>query len=202
MTGRGRRVLFCRSTAGDDPVLCLWCFDLDTGEERLLVDPSDLGAVDAELPPAERARRERARESASGIVAYSVDAEGTRCCFALAGGLFVVDIADGRIVSPATTGSVFDPQLDRQGTAVAYSDSGSLRLCTLPGDGSSIDRALRADDDPLVNHGRAEFVAAEEMQRSRGFWWAPDGSCLLATRVDETPVSPWWIADPAHPERP
>ena len=39
------------------------------------------------------------------------------------------------------------------------------------------------------------------MARSRGFWWAPESDRLLVTRVDDTPVNRWWIADPAHPER-
>jgi dipeptidyl-peptidase-4 len=48
----------------------------------------------------------------------------------------------------------------------------------------------------------AEFIAAEEMGRMRGYWWAPDGASLLVARVDETPVHRWHIADPAHPARP
>ena len=45
--------------------------------------------------------------------------------------------------------------------------------------------------------GAAEFVAAEEMGRYRGFWWAPDGRSLLATRVDNSPVATWWTSDPS-----
>src|SRR2546430_9011339 len=37
--------------------------------------------------------------------------------------------------------------------------------------------------------------------RTRGYWWSPDGSALLAARVDETPVNRWHIADPANPDR-
>src|SRR5206468_4016133 len=43
---------------------------------------------------------------------------------------------------------------------------------------------------------------AEEMGRTRGYWWAPDGGSLLVARVDETPVNRWYIADPANPDRP
>jgi dipeptidyl-peptidase-4 len=53
-----------------------------------------------------------------------------------------------------------------------------------------------------VTYGLAEFVAAEEMHRSRGFWWSPDGRRLLVARVDPTPVSRWHLSDPAHPDRP
>src|SRR5262249_39090768 len=56
----GSRVLFLRSPAGDDPVTQLWCFDVATGKERLVCDPALLGQ-DGEVPPEERARRERVR---------------------------------------------------------------------------------------------------------------------------------------------
>jgi dipeptidyl-peptidase-4 len=48
----------------------------------------------------------------------------------------------------------------------------------------------------------AEFVAAEEMGRHRGYWWSPTGDAVLAARVDESPVQRWYIADPANPSTP
>src|SRR5690606_23773484 len=62
-------VLFLRSLAGSDPVNRLWRLDLATGSETLLADPPSLLAGDdpADLPPEERARRERMREGAGGI---------------------------------------------------------------------------------------------------------------------------------------
>lgn len=201
VTGDGSRILFCRSKESQDAVLCLWSLDVATGAERLVVDPANLSADGAELPPAERARRERARESASGIVAYGLDDGGRQACFALAGALFVVDVASGELRSLDVAGSVFDPRLNRPGTAVAYVDGASLRVVELSDDGSTTDRLLRADDDPAVSYGRAEFIAGEEMGRGAGYWWSPDGRQLLVSRVDENPVGTWWIADPANPER-
>ena len=58
---------------------------------------------------------------------------------------------------------------------------------------------LAGEDESTVGWGTAEFVAAEEMGRDRGYWWAPDGDALLATRVDEAPVTELWIADVANP---
>src|SRR5262245_27133317 len=71
----GRRVVFVRSQAGDDPVNCLWVLDVDSGEERLVADPlALLGAVDDDvLPAAERLRRERTREHAGGVTAFATD---------------------------------------------------------------------------------------------------------------------------------
>ena len=62
------RVLFLRSKTGDDPVLCLWSVNARTGAEEILVDPATLTTAGDEIPAAELARRERARESGSGIV--------------------------------------------------------------------------------------------------------------------------------------
>ena len=39
-----------------------------------------------------------------------------------------------------------------------------------------------------VTFGLAEFIATEEMGRSRGYWWSPDGTRLLVARVDESTV--------------
>jgi dipeptidyl-peptidase-4 len=58
------------------------------------------------------------------------------------------------------------------------------------------------DDGPHVSWGTADFVAAEEMHRYRGYWWGPDGEHLAVCRVDESPVAEWTIADPASPSTP
>jgi dipeptidyl-peptidase-4 len=44
-------------------------------------------------------------------------------------------------------------------------------------------------------------VAAEGF-RPGGYRWAPDGTLLAVARVDNGPVNRWYLADPAHPERP
>jgi dipeptidyl-peptidase 4 len=72
----GQRVLFLRTRGGEDRVTCLW-LQAD-GPERLLVDPLILGGAPGDMPEAERIRRERARESAAGVVAYSADARRRR----------------------------------------------------------------------------------------------------------------------------
>ncbi len=75
---------------------------------------------------------------------------------------------------------------------------GALRVVGADGEG---DRALAEPESEQVTYGLAEFIAAEEMSRTRGFWWSPDADRLLVARADDTPVRRWWIADPAHPER-
>jgi len=200
----GSRILFARSRAGDDPVNCLWSFDPAKGTERLLVDPLVLlGAADDEqLPAAERARRERMREGAAGITAYATDSAVERVAFALAGRLFTLNInpaaADNAARELAVSGPVFDPRPDPTGSHIAYVCGAGLRIAELDG----THRTLAEDDDPDISWGSAEFIAAEEMDRHRGYWWSPDGTALVATRVDTSPVRRWHIANPADPALP
>ncbi len=109
----GRRVVFVRSRGGNDPLNCLWVLDVSTGEERLIADPAVLlgGAGEANLPPEERARRERAREAGGGIVTYATDAEVRVASFPLDGRLFVAGLLTGGSASsrsPAPS-SIRDP---------------------------------------------------------------------------------------------
>ncbi len=201
----GTRVLYLRSHDGEDPAMCLWQIDLESGKDKRLACPKLLTlGDDGDAPPAEKARRERARESASGIVSYSVDSAGTKACFTLAGALFVLDLVSQDVTTPLVEGPVFDPRISPDGRYVAYVSASpqspnALRMVDLTSPDS--DRVLAHNPDPLVAFGRADFIAAEEMGRQRGFWWSPDSDAILVTRVDETPVDEWWVHDPAHPDK-
>jgi dipeptidyl-peptidase 4 len=191
----GSRVVFLRSPAGDDRDTALWVLDVAEGRERLVTDPKELAADVEGLPAEERARRERARERAGGIVAYAIDLNGTVAVFEVAGMLFAADLRSEGARSLAVAGPVFDPQVDPTGRRVAYAARGTLRVANIDG---SEDRVIAEEDG--VYWGVAEFVAAEEMDRYHGFWWSPDGQRLAVARVDESPVKVWHIADPTNPE--
>jgi dipeptidyl-peptidase 4 len=201
----GQTVVFLRSKGGTDSVTCLWALDVGTGAERLIADPAQLGMAGAEDDPVEKARRERVREHAGGIVAYSTDAACTKAAFTLAGRVYLADIAatagqpgqPGTVRELATSTPAADARPDPAGRLVAYVSAGVLRVHDIA---TGEDRAI-ADPQGAegISYGLAEFIAAEEMDRNRGYWWAPDGSAILTARVDETPVQVWHIADPANP---
>jgi dipeptidyl-peptidase-4 len=202
----GQRVVFLRSAGGSDPVNALWVLDVATGTERLVADPRTLLATGPgddidDLPAEERARRERAREGAGGITAYATDSNTTVVAFALAGRLFAGGLVSGQARELAVEGPVVDPRPDPTARRVAYVSGRSLRIGEL--DGSSRPLAGGDNADPeTVSWGSADFIAAEEMGRFRGYWWSPDGTTLAVCRVDDAPVGEWFIADPAHPEQP
>ena len=191
----GSHVAFLRTRGGTDPVTCLWTADPATGAERLIADPSALDAG-GDLPAAEKARRERAREQAGGIVGYATDRDVKLAAFTLAGQLFTADLRTGLVLGLAAAAPVFDPRPDPAGRRIAYVSGRTLRVHELA---SGEDTALVQPETDQVSYGLAEFIAAEEMGRMRGYWWAPDGETLLTARVDETPVERWHIADPANP---
>lgn len=195
----GTRLLFLRSASGEDRHHILWKLDLTTGEESRLADPVRLLGGDEELPAEERARRERSREQGAGVIGNAADDEVRITAFALSGKLFVADAVSGEVRGLDTAGPVIDPRPDPTGTRVAYVAGEALRVVDVDGGN---DRALAEPEGPDRAWGLAEFIAAEEMSRSRGFWWSPDGTHLLAAHTDRRDVPRWHIADPANPASP
>lgn len=196
----GSAVLFSRARSGTDPVHQLWSLDLATGVERLIVDPRDLrGSDDENLPPEEQARRERLGEAGNGITAYSTNEAATIAAFAVGGQPWVVGLDDASSARElAAPGPVVDPQVDPTGHRVAYVHDRGLWVSEIDGAAT----CLLAPESDTVSYGLADFAAAEELDRIRGFWWSPEGTSVLCQRTDEADVSVWWIAsvvDPAAP---
>src|SRR5271154_1938631 len=138
----GARVAYLRTKGGADPVTCLWVLDVDRGQERLVADPRTVGARrpgpgEEARPPQERARRERVREQAGGIVAYATDQAVTVAAFALSGHVYAVPLAGASTgqQSPAyqvtTRTPALDPRPDRAGRRLAYVCDGALRVTGL-----------------------------------------------------------------------
>ncbi len=197
----GARVVFARSRGGSDPVNCLWVADVESGDEQLVIDPLVLlgGDDDGDLPAAERARRERAREAAGGVTSFATDREVTVAACALSGRLFVAGLVTRAARELTVPGPVFDPRPDPTARRLAYVSGRQLRITEL--DGSSRTIAAEPGDSETVSWGSADFVAAEEMGRQRGYWWSPDGEALAVCRVDVSEVPVWHIANPAEPSQ-
>lgn len=189
----GRLLWFLRSTGPTDPFEGLWVLDTATGAETLLADPRALAPEPGELPVAERRLRERIRLVAAGIGSYALSGDGRRAVFPLYGRLYAVTPggAGGPVEIPAA-GPALDPRPNADGSRTAYVADDALYVA--PGG--------RVSPDDGARWGVAEFAAAEELDRTRGHWWSPDGETLLAARVDESALPRRWFADPEHPGRP
>ncbi|MGA1437040.1 MAG: DPP IV N-terminal domain-containing protein, partial [Ilumatobacteraceae bacterium] len=189
-------VFFARSRSGSDPVTCLWACDTNSGHERLVVDPSNLNSGSG-LSAAERAVRERLRESAEGITGYDTDATCSTAVFTVSGRTFHVDLASGDTTEIDIGDGAFDPRLSTDGTRLAAVVGPSFRVIALKKPHSPLLELTAESSEDLW--GVAEFIAAEEMGRMRGFWWSPDSTKILVSRVDNSNVSEWSLSDPAQP---
>jgi len=194
----GSRVIFIRSHSGSDSVNTLWCLDTATGVERELLDPRTLNTDLSELTAAELRQRERAREGASGVTGYACNRDVTRAVTVLGGSVVLIDLMSGSAMMPPIESGVFDVRLSPDGDTISFLRGTSLCVASLTGD----ERVIASDSNETISWGNAEFIAAEEMGRFRGYWWSPDSQSIAACRVDVSHINIWHIADPAHPELP
>ena len=198
MCESGEHVLFLRSDSGRDAVNSLWIYDVAKRIETKFADPRVLLADDAEVPAAERARRERMRETTSGITSYSTDRTGTKIAFALSGQLFVGQTSDAALKNLNVDGPVIDPRLSPDGNFVAWSNGKDLFIVDFAG--SNL-RNLTNEKAENVSWGLADFIASEEFGRMHGYWWSPESDSLIVESVNDAEVQTWWISDPATPAK-
>jgi len=81
---------------------------------------------------------------------------------------------------------VSDATISPAGGYVAFVRDQNLHIYDIA---KSQGKALTSDGGGPIKNGMAEFVAQEEMDRSTGYWWAPDDRHIAFARVDETPVN-------------
>jgi dipeptidyl-peptidase 4 len=192
-------VLF-RRTQPRDRVADLFQLAAGAPTPTLLAGASALLAGgDEKLSDAEKARRERTRTTTRGIVDVSISEDGKRIIAPVGERLFVIDRATGKARDLATgAGYPVDPQLSPDGSRLVFNRDGDLWVVGVDGGAPT-----RVTQHPAgLEYGVAEFVAQEELERSRGTWWSPDGKQLAFQRTDARDVETIYVADARHPETP
>ena len=168
----------------------LFVLDLSTGERRALLGAGG-GVTEENLSLEERLRRERARDLGQGVTSATWAKEGeARLLVPRPDGLHVLEAPAfvDRLAVPLAEGAapMLDPQLSPDGRLVAFVQDDELCVADLAsGEVRELTSGARGTGR---THGLAEFVAQEEMGRSHGFWWSPDGRRLAFTEVDETHI--------------
>jgi dipeptidyl-peptidase-4 len=138
------------------------------------------------------------RQTATGFTSFELTPDGLAILLPLAGHLFVFDRLTGTVRELPVDGA-FDPHLSPDGKRVAYIRDNDVRILDI--DGKSPETTITRGGTEKKPHGMAEFIAQEEFDRERGFWFAPEGKRVAFEEVDESGVEVLSIADASHPER-
>jgi dipeptidyl-peptidase-4 len=196
----GRRVAMLRSPDPTTAEQQLWLLERDpTGgwAERRIDRPEAAGDGSAPAESAAaRAMRERTRELAGGIIAYTADADLDRIVF-VAGGLWGYRTGDDSPLRVEGTDAAEAPLLSPDGRLLACVEERSVRVLTIEHAPTTL-----AVIDPDGEHeflGRPDFIAAEELGRFEGMWWDPTSRWLLVQRTDDADLAEWTIANPGEP---
>ena len=196
ITPDGKAVIFLRGGARD-PVLRLYEFTIANGSLREILTPEKLLAGGEEkLTAEEKSRRERERQSLRGFTSFKLSKDGSKILVALSSKLYVIARADSSVTELPGQNWI-DPHFSPDGSAVAAVRGGELHVIDLD---RKADRAVTSGATETLQHGTAEFVAQEEMDRHEGFWWSPDSQSIAYQETDNSGVEARFIADPLHPE--
>ncbi len=182
----GTQITLLKGRENDASQLDLWSYDSETGDGQLLVSSTDLLGAPEELSEEEKNRRERLRLYASGIVTYSWVGDQL-LMFPLGGDIYLYDLATKtpRQIT-ATKGFETDPKVSKDGSLIAYVRDDELFVQDLD---TGLERQLTDDATDVIRNATASFVVQEELDRTTGYWIAPDAARIAYTQIDESPIA-------------
>ena len=183
----GRFVTYLQSRPDNARHYDLWSYDIITGHRTRLVNSDDLFEGEEVLSDEEKARRERMRINATGLVSYQWAKDNSGILFPLAGDLFYFELLTRKSKQITNTEEFeLDAKLSPDGTMVAFVREQDLFVIELD---TGEETAITSGGLGPVKYGMAEFVAQEEMNRHTGYWWGPESKYIAFTRVDESQVN-------------
>lgn len=182
----------------------LFCIDVDkisweTGNisSYKLIDSSN---SDEKLSLEEELRRERMRLFTEGISSYEWANEFDNrshqlMLIPLGSKLYLYNDSVAKVydrcklIYDGELGSAIDPHLSPDGNYVAFVINNDLYLQSLLTSDSPSPERLTCDGSFAGrSSGVADYIAQEEMDRYRGFWWSPDSQFIVYTRNDESHI--------------
>jgi len=164
-------------------VRSLWRYDIATGERTILAGPPEATTTEETLSREEELRRERLRLRELGVTDYQWASKAPRPVLLVpGGGKLLVSIDGAPLVEIPGCDGALDPRLSPDGSRVAFVRGSELFVADVPGGNP---RQLTTGAEDGLTNGLAEFIAQEELDRDRGFWWSPDGSRIAFLQVDE-----------------
>jgi dipeptidyl-peptidase 4 len=198
-TADGKSVIFLRTASSRDQTTGLYRFDVASGQTDELATPKKLlGEQTENLSPEGKMRRERTRTKVTGITSFELSEDGTQIAFTLPNGLFLYRLPTKSLVRLQTGGSnILDPTFSPDGRRVAYVRDYNLFIYDLA---TNQEQPITTGGTEIKSYGTAEFVAQEEMARTKGFWWLADSKTIVYQVNDSSKVEVWYVGDPSAPQ--
>ncbi len=188
-TPDSQRVTYLASADGS-LVQSLYAFDPASGEHRVIAGPE--GATsDASLSRDEQLRRERMRLRAVGVTSYQFAKQVDPTVLLVPQPAGLRALKSGSWIDIPGTAGALDPALSDDGTKVLFARDDELWTAAVSAEGEP--KRLTFDAEDGLTNGVAEFIAAEELGRSRGAWWSPDASRIAYIQSDSRHIPDYAI---------
>jgi len=186
----GSRIAYLRADPSS-PTKDLWLYDVASGKGSLLVRAEDMLAGEQIFSREEQMVRERTRQTDAGITSYFWSPSGKEIFIPLSGDVFVLTLVSKNVKQlTSTLASEFDPKVSPSGNNLAYVRDNEIYVLDLA---SRSETRLTSGSSDKIKNGISEFIAQEEMDRTTGYWWAPDGKHIAYLQIDNTPVKEFQV---------
>jgi dipeptidyl-peptidase-4 len=163
-------------------------FNTKSGEQIPFVRGDERGVTELNVNLEEALRRERRRQRETGVTRFSWAAEGEKILVPLDDGLYILDHPGASLRRIVETGPepAIDARFSPDSESVAFvRDAELFAVPSIGGEPQQLTSGARGTGK---THGLAEYIAQEEMNRMRGYWWSPDSTQIAFTEVDETHI--------------
>ena len=183
---------------GESPARVLWRAEAAEGAEpEVVARPPDEGNTDENVSREEALRRERMRLRDTGI-SQIVRAPGDDLSvLPLKGDLYLLRGPGPLRRLTETDSPEIDPKFSPDGRRVAFVRDGDLHTIDLE---SGAETRLTEGAADGLTHGLAEFISQEELGRSTGYWWSPDGDRIAYQETDERRIPAYVIVHQGEEE--
>ncbi len=164
----------------------LWLYTVAAGKGSLLVRAETVLAGEQKFSKEEQMVRERTRQTDAGITAYFWSPDSKEIFIPLNGDVYSLTVGTKKVKQVTTNpGAEFDPKISPVGNLLAYVRDNEIHVLDLK---TGTETELTSGSTQKIKNGISEYIAQEEMDRTTGYWWAPDGKHIAYLQIDNTPV--------------